>query len=338
MRARYNRLFDIGILLIVLTCQGVCGVPTAAAPALTEFAVPTADADVSYIINGPGNNLWFIERKANKIARMAPTGDVTEFPIPTPARLQGIVMGPDGNLWFASSFNPSYIGRITPDGQITTFPTPNPDLTTPIEMAAGPDGNIWYVDQNGNTIGRVGMDGTITAFPIPTSEHVCYSGNRCYETSLPSGIVAGPDGAIWFGENRNIGRVGMDGTVTEFPLPAVADQFSGANAIVAGPDGNFWFTLPLRTQIGVITPSGAVTTFSVPTAKSIPSAITAGPDGNLWFVESAAAVSKIASITPAGQITEYPAAPDSRPNTIATGPDNAIWFTENKANKVARFG
>jgi streptogramin lyase len=58
---------------------------------------------------------------------------------------------------------------------------------------------------------------------------------------LPFGITAGPDGNLWFTEERGnqIGRITPAGTVTEFPIPNGNSQPAG---ITAGPDGNLWFT------------------------------------------------------------------------------------------------
>ena len=61
--------------------------------------------------------------------------------------------------------------------------------------------------------------------------------------SLPAGIVAGPEGDLWFTENNefestNIGRITPAGEVTQFPIL----DFSEPRGIVAGPDGNLWFT------------------------------------------------------------------------------------------------
>jgi streptogramin lyase len=63
-------------------------------------------------------------------------------------------------------------------------------------MTTGPDGNLWFVEFNGNAIGRITPRGAITEFPLPT-------GN-----SGPSSITTGPDGALWFTENdgNRIGR------------------------------------------------------------------------------------------------------------------------------------
>src|SRR5437660_12256405 len=101
--------------------------------------------------------------------------------------------------------------------------------------------------------------GTITEFRLPTN------------ASSPDGIVAGPDGNVWFTEKigNKIGRVTPQGTITEFPLPTANSLPSG---ITAGSDGNVWFT-ELEGKIGRITPQGAVTEFALPTPNVLPGGI-----------------------------------------------------------------
>jgi hypothetical protein len=64
-------------------------------------------------------------------------------------------------------------------------------------ITAGPDGNVWFTERNGDKIGRITPDGTVTDWPVPT------------EHGGPLGIVAGPDGNIWFAEKdrSQIGRL-----------------------------------------------------------------------------------------------------------------------------------
>src|SRR5215467_8204965 len=59
--------------------------------------------------------------------------------------------------------------------------------------------------------------------------------------SQPDGIVAGPDGNLWFTEARGnqIERITPDGKITEFALPTAN---SSPGSITVGPDGNLWFT------------------------------------------------------------------------------------------------
>jgi virginiamycin B lyase len=65
----------------------------------------------------------------------------------------------------------------------------------------------------------------------------------------PIGIIAGPDGNLWFGENaaNKVGRIAPSGIITEFPVPTPG---AGPNGIMLGPDGNLWFSETEASQIG----------------------------------------------------------------------------------------
>jgi virginiamycin B lyase len=150
----------------------------------------------------------------------------------------------------------------------------------------------------------------------------------------PQGIVAGPDGNLWFTEfNANkVGRISTDGVITEFPIPTLN---SGPRGITAGPDGNVWFTEYIGNKIGKITPSGVVTEYPIPTANSSPYGIVTGPDGNLWFTESTAPFMvqqfyKIGKITTSGAVTEYSYGPRTfncfAPTDITVGADGYLWI------------
>ena len=83
----------------------------------TEFSLPTAGATPIGITLGGDGNLWFAQKKANKIGRITPGGEFSEFAVPTEnAGPDGIALGPDGNVWFSET-DVGQIGRITPDGK-----------------------------------------------------------------------------------------------------------------------------------------------------------------------------------------------------------------------------
>src|SRR5579884_1730912 len=164
--------------------------------------------------------------------------------------------------------------------------------------------------------------------------------------SYPRGIVAGPDGNLWFTEfafgANQIGRITPGGKLTEFPLPEPVNEPDG---IVAGPDGNLWFTEGLGNavgrdgalwfteetgnRIGRITTSGTITEFP---AQGHPLELAVGADGNLWFTQNAG--NAIGRLTPAGALTLFPI-PTAHSNGmgITAGPDGNIWFTEIDGNK-----
>ncbi len=108
-------------------------------------------------------------------------------------------------------------------------------------------------------------------------------------TSSPRGIVAGPDGNLWFAEylGQAVSRITPVGVFTKFTLPGYV---SGPWAVGAGPDGNMWFTELLQNKVARITPTGILTEFPLPCAdpplclsSSGASGIVTGPDGNLWI-------------------------------------------------------
>lgn len=247
-------------------------------------------------------------------------------------------------------------------GVITEYPVPTPSSSLG-GIAAGPDGNVWFVEFIGNNVGRITPSGVITEYPLPVSGARPHSivtgpdgnlwvtealGNKVGRltpaggwseftatttSSEPWAITVGPDGGLWFTEYgaNKIGKVTTTGTFTEYPIPSVNSE---PNAIAAGPEGNLWFTEQGANKIGRITPAGTITEFPTPNSSGTPLQITTGPDGNLWYTDTSA--SKVGKVTPAGSFTEYPLSSNSYPVGIANGPDGNLWVTENNGNNVDR--
>ncbi|MET0281191.1 MAG: Virginiamycin B lyase [Steroidobacteraceae bacterium] len=139
---------------------------------VTEFAIPTSGSGPRALAAGADGNIWFSEFRASKIGRITPAGVITEFALPRPNSGPGdITAGADGALWFVElsgtmdgvQADGARIGRITTDGRITEYPMPT-RLPSPINIAVGPDGHIWYT-QGGN-LGRVTPDGQFTELPL----------------------------------------------------------------------------------------------------------------------------------------------------------------------------
>lgn len=99
-------------------------------------------------------------------------------------------------------------------------------------------------------------------------------------------------------------------------------------------------TPSLRRTRSTITPSGTITTFTIPTASSGPQCIVPGSDGALWFTEySAAQIGRIpTNATSGSDITEFATGiTGSGLAHLTVGPDCAIWFTEYYNNAVGRI-
>ena len=268
-------------------------------------------------------------------------GTFTEFPVPTPdSSPPAITTGPDGNLWFTQGLG-NKIGRLTTDGEFTEFPVPTA-ASEPSDITPGPDGALWFTEFRGNRIGRITTDGSITEFPLPADEMFFDIFTQSLTSSRgPRGIVAGPDGNLWFAEFNaaRIGRMTTTGELTEYRLPTPNTRVV---RITAGPDGALWFAEPGASKIGRITTDGVITEFATPTPASRPVGIASGPDGNLWFTEVLG--NRIGRITPEGVITEFPLPTGgpgeqatARPEDITAGPDGALWFTEFNADQIGRI-
>jgi virginiamycin B lyase len=164
---------------------------------------------------------------------------------------------------------------------------------------------------------------TITEFPIPSPDVDAWD------------ICVGPDGALWFNEPfaNKIGRITMDGEVTEFPT------IGGAYSVTPGPDGNIWFTT--GHQIGKMTTSGQVTTFEIPdpSGETTAYSIVTGADGNLWFGDLNG---RIGRVTPAGSFTffdlpfPHPVPVPGGPFDVTLGPDGAVWYAGGGASAVGK--
>lgn len=295
----------------------------------TEFPLPTANSVPNVISVGPDGALWFTEGGANKIGRITTAGVLTEFGVQ--GSPSGITAGPDGALWFAET-SVGKIGRITVEGAVTEYPLAV--NSRPNQIARGADGALWFTDSTRNAIGRITTAGVFSEFAIPTPDASVW------------GITSGPDGNMWFTEERGnptaqgsrgaVGRITPAGTIVEFrgPTPEASPV-----AIVAGPDGNLWFTEFNANRIGRITPEGLITESQrLPGEIRGPVTITVGPDGALWFVDDLLPYGKISRITTSFGLSEFelPSA-DVRSQGITTGTDGNLWFTDRVGNKIWRL-
>ena len=98
----------------------------------------------------------------------------------------------------------------------------DPSINFPDGITAGPDGALWFTNEDDNSIGRITTDGVVTNYTDPS-------------INFPDGITAGPDGALWFTNEKDnsIGRITTDGVVTNYTDPRI----NFPDGITAGPDG-----------------------------------------------------------------------------------------------------
>lgn len=155
--------------------------------------------------------------------------------------------------------------------------------------------------------------------------------------SQPSGVVSGPDAAIWFTQESasKVGRVNpATGAVTnEFPTLTANAAPTGITAL-----GNFlWFTEQNANRIGRIsTITNVIEEFSTGMSGALPNAIVAGADGALYFTERG--TGKLGRVdTGTGNVTEILIVTLSGPAGIVKGSDDNLWIAESGSDRISRF-
>jgi streptogramin lyase len=148
-------------------------------------------ADVAVDVAG---NAWFTQPGdvnapgTSNIGRIdAATGAVTTTPTTdgsTTVAPRSVAVASDGQVWFTARFVPQGVGRLNPaTGVVTIFPTPsNPG---PQEIAASPDGTVWFSQISKGNIARIDNAGVITEA-------------KSVKGSQPFGITVAPNGDPWY--------------------------------------------------------------------------------------------------------------------------------------------
>ena len=269
---------DGNVWLVEQASSKVAQVSTAGS-LLREIALSPGSGPLSIVV-GPDGNLWFTEGGLNRIGKLSVGGALLgEFQVASPP--ESIAAGPDGNLWFTEE-SAGKIGKMDTNGRLLgEFTIPTAD-SKPRGISVGPcgDGNLWFTEQNGR-IGRIDTAGNIAEVantgpasslrgitPGPGGDcnlYIADLGQDCIvqmtTTGLwgviflpigsgPTGVIAGPDGNIWFTE-KGLNRIGhMTPTGVVRPEAQVPSSQTFPDGIAAGPDANIWFTEAGGNRVG----------------------------------------------------------------------------------------
>jgi hypothetical protein len=182
------------------------------------------------------------------------------------------------------------------------------------------------------SIERLAANGTLTTYTAPSID-------------APTGIAAGPGGALWFVNSTStanvnagsIGRITTSGTVTNYTYPSSFAPYG----IAAGPGNTLWFTNGdgggdgIPWSVEKMTTSGAVTDYVNRSLGALGGSylgggggIVKGPDGAMWFTDNNAPATIIGRMTATGTLSGYGTPGFNVPaDEIASGPGNALWFT-----------
>jgi streptogramin lyase len=247
------------------TVEGSLGTINPKTHAISEFSLLTGR--VGSIAAGPDGNIWFswvlfsndashviVDHGMGTFNPM--THAISQFSVSTADLPAYIAFGPDRNLWFTEDEGTS-IGMLNPTTHaVSEFTLPAGYRFAVGGITAGPDGNVWFLDQGpGSTttsqsaIGMINpMTHAISEFTLPAQYAFAYGA----DDSELIAITPGPDGNLWF-TNTNpllagIGKIDPSThTITAYERLATISPTTHSNPpqpwwITAGPDGNMWFS------------------------------------------------------------------------------------------------
>jgi len=263
--------------------------------------------------------VWFADTGANQIGRLVYTSTVdynfVTYTVPTADSQPLNVTISDGYVWFTERVG-NNIGRLDPAmGQITEFDVPTLS-SGPADIAAAPDGTLWFTEQDANKLASLVITTTedfdFNEYDIPTAD------------GRPYGLVVESNDTVWFAETEG-------DRLTRFKTWqwAYSPQLGTGGypyELVREPGGDLWFTDQANTIARFyVSTTSSVVPYTVPTANSAPAGIAIDSQGWLWFTERNG--NQIGRLVPStGVITEYLIPlPNVSPEGIAVDND-VVWF------------
>jgi streptogramin lyase len=158
-------------------------------------------------------------------------------------------------------------------------------------------------------------------------------------------MTPGPEGALWFTDGKQLGRIDAVGKLSEL---ALSTSIGPVRDITAGSQGDLWAAG--ESEVDRITTTGRVTRFPLPPKDGNVGSIAAAADGTLWVTtwarqhENARSYGQayVVRMRPGGQTTRF-ALPgrargrDRAPGSIVAGPGGDIWFTDPAFGRFGRI-
>ena len=219
-------------------------------PGTTADGVPATQARLSYptdLALAPDGTLYFAERDAYRIRRIAPdgivwtvagtgirglTGDGGPATLAQIGFVLGLALGGDGSLYISAD---GHIRRVRPDGLIMRFAgygTSTSDgaqamqsAMNPAGIAVAPDGSVYVTDPSANKVRRIGVDGTIRTVAGTGAFGSAGDGNLATLATLnqPSSVLAGDSfGSFVVADGSKVRSVGSDGIIS-----SITGDFNG---------------------------------------------------------------------------------------------------------------
>jgi virginiamycin B lyase len=201
-----------------------------------------------------------------------------------------------------------------------------PSGAHPHDVAAAPDGTVWYTAQNQGALGVLDpVTGKTEQIPLGKG-------------AAPHGVIAGPDGAAWITEGGQNAIARFDPKTRDVKLFPLPKGFENANLNTATFDrrGILWFTGQNGVYGRLDPASGKVEAWLAPKGRG-PYGITTTPSGEVWYASLAGDhIARIDTATGNATVIEPPA-PNVGPRRIWSDSKGVLWVSFWHAGELARY-
>jgi streptogramin lyase len=218
----------------------------------------------------------------------------------------------------------------------------------PERIAAGPDGNLWFVvsgNSAGNDLARITPSGTITYFDlgavtlgwlvvgpdgklwattgtgvaeIPTADPTTLTVHDITGFANPQGITVGPDRNLWAAGGDTLYRV-----PPAAPASATSVNVTGAQLRQVTATSNRVWAADSNGNVHAVTTGGDIDTV---VTGGQPQGITAGPNGQVFVTVPDGADTFVGRLTLGGTMQKTPFPTTDPAFGVTYGPDGNYWF------------
>lgn len=211
-----------------------------------ELPVPT-QLGGDLFLAGDGS-VWYALVDADRLVRLDPaTGATENFAMPNqPFGPLEFEPTPEGGFYLTGTYANTY-AKYTPS--TSSLELGLAQVQGPVGIDAQ-EGKLWIAEMGGNTVARVDpKTGARERYPTSPSPY--------YPLSGPAGLLAQPDGSVWFVQHfaDRIARLDpANRTLHEYEVPSAPG--TNVQFLAQGPDGAFWFAEHSKHRIGRVTFGG----------------------------------------------------------------------------------
>jgi len=196
----------------------------------------------------------------------------------------------------------------------------------PHDVAAAPDGTVWYTAQRSGHLGVLDpATGKVELVPLG-------------EGSAPHGVIVGPDKAAWITDGGQNAIVRVDPAtraVRVWKLPE-STGYANLNTAVFDRRGRIWFTGQTGFHGRLDPATGDMQVWASPRGRG-PYGITVTPSGDVYYASLAGShIARVDLDTGEATVIEPPT-PNQGARRVWSDSEGRIWVSEWNSGQLSRF-